>query len=142
MSRHNVTRKILLMFWCFCVLVTSRAYALNLDKLNSLFLSQDYKAAILEGEKILAAKGTSSDLDELYYILGLSYMRDANYLRASDIFEIIINEYKNSPLKEDATLSLADTYFLRQDFDKAEALYKEIINSNPRTKLRQKFIIG
>jgi len=114
----------------------SKSYALDLDKLNSSFLSGDYKGAIAEGERILAAKQSSSDLDQLYYILGLSYMRDGNLLRASDIFEIIINEYKKSPLKEEAELGLADTYFLRQDFEKAQAHYKEIIDSNPGTKLK------
>jgi tetratricopeptide (TPR) repeat protein len=114
----------------------SFVYAFNLDKLKSSFLNGDYKAAILEGEKILATKDSSSDSDQLYYILGLSYMKDANYLRASDIFEIIINEYKNSPLKEYAKLGLADTYFLMQDFDKAQIYYKDIINSNPDTKLK------
>lgn len=115
---------------------TRACYSFNLDKLKSSFLSGDYKSVISEGEKILAGKISSGGLDELYYILGLSYMKDGNLLRASDIFEIILSEYKNSLLKEYAKLGLADTYFLRQDFNKAEADYKDIINSNPDTKLK------
>jgi len=55
-------------------------------------------------------------LDELYYLLSLSYLKDGNYLRASDIFEIILREFKGSRFKEDALLALGDTYFLRGDY--------------------------
>jgi tetratricopeptide (TPR) repeat protein len=112
------------------------AYALNLDKLKIHFLEGDYKAAVLEGEKILADAGHSRGLDELYYILGLSYMKNGNYLRASDIFEIILKEFKDSEFKEEAKLGLGDTYFLREDFRAAEGCYKELIASNPYSKLK------
>ncbi|MBN1913662.1 MAG: hypothetical protein JW788_04610 [Candidatus Omnitrophica bacterium] len=51
------------------------------------YLSGDYKAAISEGEKILAQAKDQDGLDELYYILALSYMKEGNYLRASDILK-------------------------------------------------------
>ena len=111
-------------------------YALNLDKAKVYFLKGDYKQSILEGEKILANVGQSRDLDQLYYILGLSYMKDGNYLRASDIFEIILKEFKESKFKEEAKLGLADTYFLRSDYNKAQGCYKELMDENPRTRLR------
>lgn len=133
------TLKFLVLKFVFALLAlrfTPACYALNLDKIKALYLSLDYKGAILEGEKMLATNPPSSQLQELYYLLGLSYMKDGNLLRASDIFEIIINEYKNSLLKEDAKLSLADTFFLRGDLQKAQAGYKEIIESNPNSKLK------
>jgi len=110
-------------------------YALDLDRIKTYFLSGDYKSAIAEGENILASPGDSAHLDELYYILGLSYLKDGNYLRASDIFEIILKEFKDSAFKEEAKLGLGDTYFLRGDFAKAQDYYKELISSNPHTKL-------
>ena len=83
------------------------AYALDLDKLKAYFLSGDYKSAITEGERVLAKVEDSGPIDELYYILGLSYLKDGNYLRASDIFEIILNECKGSHFKDDAILRLS-----------------------------------
>lgn len=119
------------------VLSVRPGYCLNLDKLKVYFLRGDYKSAILEGERALANYSTHpAHLDELYYILGLSYLKDDNYLRASDIFEIIIDEFKGSPLREDAKLGLGDTYFLRGDYDKAERYYQEILKANSRTKLK------
>ena len=116
--------------------VFSNAYALNLDKMRNYFLSGDYDSSINEGEKILAGSSYPQDIDELYYLLGLSYLKDGNFLRASDIFEIILKEFKNSAFGDQAKLGLGDTYFLRGDFLEAGACYKELISSNPSTKLK------
>jgi len=114
----------------------STAYALNLDKLKIYFLQGDYKSAIIEGEKIIAGTGQSYGADELYYILGLSYLKDENFLRASDIFEIILKEFKESKFKEQAKLGLSDAYFLKGDFDKAQGYLLDLINTNPDTKFK------
>jgi tetratricopeptide (TPR) repeat protein len=90
----------------------------------------------LEGEKILAKAGDDAyNLEELYYTLSLSYLKDGNYLRASDIFEIIIKEFKDGKFKEEAILGLGDTYFLRGDFSRAESRYKELLNIRSRSEL-------
>jgi len=134
-SRPVIWSGILFLF-AFYLLFVYKSYALNLDKVKVYFLEGDYKSAILEGEKILASYRQASDLDELYYILGLSYLKDGNFLRASDIFEIILKEFKNSTFKEEAKLGLGDTYFLRGGYGQAEGHYKELIDNNPRTKLK------
>ena len=128
---------IALVAWCIVVLATPTfSSALNLDKVKVDFLNGDYKAAIFEGERILANSRHSSDLDELYYLLGLSYTREGNYLRASDIFEIILREFKASKFKDEAKLGLGDSYLLRGELDKAAGVYEELISDNPGTKLR------
>jgi tetratricopeptide (TPR) repeat protein len=63
-------------------------------------------------------------------------MKDGNYLRASDIFEIILKEFPDSPIKEEAKLGLGDSYFLSGDWDRAQGYYKELIETNPGTKLK------
>ena len=131
----KLNRHILLM----CALVVfflSFAYGASLDTMKVYFLSADYKAAILEGEKLLAGAKDSSGLDELYYLLGLSYLKDGNYLRASDIFEIMLYEIKPNRFKEEAKLALGDTYLLRKDPGKAQEYYLALLQANPVTKLR------
>ncbi|MCX5711325.1 MAG: SPOR domain-containing protein [Candidatus Omnitrophica bacterium] len=118
--------------------ITSQAYALNLDTIKVYYMKGDYKSAITEGERTLSRAGNSDGLDELYYILGLSYLRDGNYLRASDIFEIILNEFKSSKLQEEARLGLGDAAFLSGDMDKAQGIYEGILNSNAPIKLKAK----
>ncbi len=120
----------------FIILACGSAWALNLDNLKLHFLSGDFKLAILEGERVLASATAADTLDELYYILGLSYIKDGNYLRASDIFEIIINEIKGSRLKEEARLGLGDSYLLRGDFDRSLSIYRELLNSNPQARFK------
>lgn len=100
------------------------SYALNLDKVKINFLGANYPAAIKEGEKLLAQGNTGSEnMDELYYLLGLSYLESGNYLRASDIFEIILKEFKFSLFKDEARIGLGDSYFKKGDLDRARAQY-------------------
>ncbi|MDD5553709.1 MAG: SPOR domain-containing protein [Candidatus Omnitrophica bacterium] len=111
------------------------AYALNIDKVKAGYLSGDYKAAIIEGEKILAGASHDPEADELYYFLGLSYLKDGNYLRASDIFEIIKDEFKSSRFKDEAGMGLADVLFLKGDYDKAQEHYSALLrNSGAKLK--------
>ncbi len=126
--------KIILIVLAACFIISvGTGYCLDLDKIKSCYLRGDYKSAITEGEKMMANTRVSSHSDELYYFLGLSYSRDGNYLRASDIFEIILNEFKDSILKDDAVLGLGDTYFLRGDYKKAKQYYSGLLG-NARLK--------
>lgn len=111
-------------------------FALNLDKVKIHILKEEYGLAIIEGEKILAVTEFSKDFDELHYLLALSYMKEGNLLRASDIFEIIINEFEDSKFKDEAKLGLGDTYFLREDFLKAKGQYESLLDNSPNTKLK------
>jgi len=121
---------------CAYVFGITNAYAFDLEKIKVSFLKGDYKSAIIEGEKILAQDAHPGNIDELYYILGLSYLKDGNYLRASDIFEIILRELKDSKFREGAELGLGDSYFLRGDFDTARKYYEELIASTGNVKLK------
>ena len=111
----------------FAIRLIPAACGMNLDKPKFYFLKGDYKKAIKEGERMLAQAGKDSrGLNELYYILGVSYMKDGNLLRASDIFEIILRESRSSEFRTEAEIGLADTYFLRGDYATAEKHYKQM----------------
>jgi len=131
----SAMHRIIFYLLSFILLSFTFSYALNLDTLKTYFLGGDYKAAITEGERIMADAEEAPDLDELYYILGVSYLKDGNYLRASDIFEIILKEFKGSVFSPDAKLGLGDTYFLRQDYVKAKAHYQELLNESDNGRL-------
>ncbi len=129
-------RKIYLsIFFIFCF--SLNAFALDLQKINTYFLNGDYKAAITEGERAMAISSSySKELDELYIVLGLSYLKDGNYLRASDIFEIIVNEFKSSRFKEEAMLGLADAYYLKGEFSRAGSYCNDLLDKYPGSKFK------
>lgn len=110
-------------------------YCRDLEAVRLNFLKGDYKSAIAEGEKILAGERFFVGCDKLYYLMGLSYLKEGNYLRASDIFEIIIKEFPGSRFKEEAELSLGDAYFYMGNYAKARSYYRGLLDKNPRTRL-------
>ena len=114
----------------FCIVPSASGLCLDLSRLNRYFLQGDYKAAIIEGEKILATQEHSQGEDELYYLLGLSYLKDGNYLRASDIFEIIQHEFKYSRYKDDAKMSQGDVYMLLGKYPQAQECYESLLESS------------
>jgi tetratricopeptide (TPR) repeat protein len=127
---------VLFLVCCLALGTLAEAYALDIDHLKAIFIGGDYKTAIVEGEKLLADTDKNYDADELYYILGLSYLKDGNYLRASDIFEIIINEFKRSRYAPEARLGLADSYFFRGDLQKAKKGYLELSLDKGASRLK------
>lgn len=118
--------KIVIIFILFCIVFPFNAFALNLDKAEAYFLSEDYFSAIDECEALLARYKDPRELDRLYYILGISYMKAGNLLRAGDIFDIIINEYPHSELAADAYVSRGDVYMLAGDLQRARESYAYI----------------
>ncbi len=112
------------------------SFALNLDRIKTFFLNGQYDEAVKEGENILSRQEYSPSMDELYYLLGLSYLKEGNFLRASDIFEIILREFKESGFKAEALLGLGDTYLLRGDLQSAEQQYRSILEKYPESGLK------
>ncbi|MFA5438024.1 MAG: MiaB/RimO family radical SAM methylthiotransferase [Candidatus Omnitrophota bacterium] len=118
---------------CFFFFFFSHAYALNIERVKVYYLTQDYKGAIQEGNRLIAEDRYSS---ELYYFLGLSYLKDGQYTKAAESFKVVINNLKESRLKEEARIGLADTYLLRGDYNNAKNIYNELLAGNPRTKFK------
>jgi len=118
---------------CFLFLILSQAYALNIDQVKINFLSGNYKLAINEAKRIISEDGYSS---ELYYFLGLSYLKEGEYQMAADSFRFVINNFKDPKFKEESRIGLADTYLLRGDFNNASSIYRDLLSENPRTKFK------
>lgn len=115
----------------------AQSHALDLEKPKAYFLAGNYNAAIEEGERALSStREDAPGLDELYYILGLSYLKDGRYLRASDIFEIVLKEFKDSKFSDEAKMGLGDSYFLRGDYPAAQGHYLELLKNSPMVSLR------
>jgi len=128
-------KKFIICAFFLSISLFSSAFALDLRNIKTAFLKKDYKAAIQEGEKLIATAQGPQGLEELYYILGVSYLKEENYLRASDIFEIIIKEYNDSAFYEEASLGLGDTFFLRGKITQAKETYERLLISLKKKSL-------
>jgi len=117
------------------VIFVNSGHCLNLDKIKAAYLNGEYKIAISEGEKILLTSVNHAGFDELYYYLGLSYLKDSNYVRADDMFGRVIAEFKDGRFSSQSKLALGDTYFMQGEFEKAEGLYNELLDTQD-TKLK------
>lgn len=134
-GHSNIGILIFFGIWCLGFRI-SAVYAFDLTPAKTAYLRGDYKGAIDEGERLMATVGMHTPgLDELYYLMGLSYMKSGNCLRASDIFEIILKEFPDSSRKEEALLGIADSYFLRDQYEQAERAYKMFIDQYPHSRL-------
>jgi tetratricopeptide (TPR) repeat protein len=127
---------LLLVPGCLLLVTATQSHALNLDKANEYFLKGDYENSITECEKILAQGKRSKDLDELYFLLGLSYMKSGDYLRSYDVFQIIIEEFPASRYKEQTLLGQADIDFLKSDYYVALIKYKQAFKLSTDSELK------
>lgn len=128
--------KIVLLSLAFGLLLAGTARALDLTSAKSYFLNADYAASIKECEKILAQTNYSPEMDSVYYILGLSYLKEGNYLRAEDIFEIIIEEFPKSSFIPNALLSWGDAAFLRGNYTQARTRYQGLLKEPSYRQMR------
>ena len=117
------------------VFFAGAGYCLNLDKIKAAYLNGEYQAAVSEGEKILLTSVNHTGFDELYYYLGLSYLKDSNFIRSADMFSRILNEFANGKYRSQAQLALGDVYFLQGDFEKAKSAY-EALTTDSDQKLK------
>jgi len=126
----------LIVICCLVIGFISPVYASKLDKIKIYLFQGDYKSAIIEGEKLMAQGKHAAGEDELYYLLGICYLKDNNFLRAADIFEIILHEFKDSKFNDDAQVALGDVYFLKGEYEKAQGCYEESLKADAARLLR------
>ncbi|MEW6009591.1 MAG: SPOR domain-containing protein [Candidatus Omnitrophota bacterium] len=127
----NFGNWVLFVIWCLLFGICTNAYAQTLNEAEIQYLRGDYKASIQTLEKILAQEVDKESSVRVYYLLGLSYLKEANYLRAGDCFDIIVKEYKNSNLAQHALIKLIDIDLLKGDCKKAKEDCQNFLNRYP-----------
>ena len=59
-------------------------------------------------------------------------MSEKNYVRAVELYNKLRDTYPFSPYTVDAELSLADAYYLDEDYEQAAETYKDFESLHPR----------
>lgn len=110
------------------------SWAVNLDTLKADFLQGNYRRVILEGQA-QAGRFNIQGVDELNYLLGLSYLKEDKLGQAQDCFRRILSN-PISKFKEQAAVASADAYLIKGQFQDAEDIYNKLLEDNPNTILR------
>lgn len=108
--------------------------AANLDTLKADFLRGNYRRVILEAEA-QAGRFNIQGVDELNYLIGLSYLKVDKLEEAQDCFRRILNN-PIGKFKEQAALASADVYLIKGRFQDAEEIYNKLLEDNPDTSLK------
>ncbi|UCH12731.1 MAG: SPOR domain-containing protein [Candidatus Omnitrophota bacterium] len=125
----NYKLQILLLAICCLLLVTLDVHASETtDSVWSYFLKCDYKKAISEANKAEEARA--------HYIMGLSYIKLGKPSHAREHFRFILDMYPLIDVKEEIILSIADSYFLEGDFQKAATEYTNFLKNFQSSGLR------
>jgi tetratricopeptide (TPR) repeat protein len=107
---------------------TASAKQTMTQKAWTYYIKGDYKKAvdtcrILARDRFLGEEGR--------YIMGLSFLKLRNYQQARENFKFVIENYRDSDIKEQLFLGVADSYYLQGDYDKAESYYKSLLRDFP-----------
>lgn len=100
---------------------------------EALFEVRKYPESVANFEKFLAmpAARETDVYNFANYALGYSAFRDDKYTKAATYFERFLRgDEKDQNTINDATLRLADSYFVNRQFDRALAEYNKIIARN------------
>ena len=99
----------------------------TLDDAWTYFLEGDYRKCIKKCEK----RGGS----QAHYIMGLSYLKLGKPSQARRHLIFILDTYPHADIKEEAALSIADSYFLEADYGNAAIKYTDFLNRFPASGL-------
>ena len=122
----------LIIFGIFVFPVASRAA--NLDTLKADFLQGNYRRVALEAQAQIGGFNIHG-VDELSYLLGLSYLKENKLDQAQECFQRVIN-HPPGKFKEQAFLASADVYLIKGKFQDAENIYNKLLEDNPSINLK------
>jgi len=105
-----------------------------MEDVNTLFLKEDYSAFIRETEtEVGRIKLARKEKKEVFYLMGLSYMKLGSFVKARASFSDILG-MKGEEFDEDAHIGIADSYFHEKNYVKAIKSYKTILNMYPESE--------
>ena len=99
------------------------AYSFSLIDAQKDYLYGNYEEAIHKA-KIL------KKTPDVLYFLGLAHTKMGNYSKARGYLQRLIKNYSRSKFYSQGLVKLADTYFLEDNLEKANQLFKEIEKKN------------
>ncbi|MBN3038303.1 MAG: SPOR domain-containing protein [Candidatus Omnitrophica bacterium] len=127
----------LVIFVIFCLIgfFEGSLFADAFRDIEALILKDSYNQAAKECIDIISGKYNSSIKAKAHYLLGLCLLKQGKYEQARKQFSNVVNRYFRSQYYDDASLGIADSYFISGECAQASNLYKEFLRDFPRSEL-------
>lgn len=101
--------------------------AVSLADVEALMLKDAYNQAAGKCKDILAGNSRRTIKAKAHYLRGLCLLKLGEYVQAREHFETILRCFANSGFGDEASLSIADSYLLAQEYPEAEKRYAEFL---------------
>jgi tetratricopeptide (TPR) repeat protein len=120
MAKNNYFGSLILAaILCLCPFTS---FAVGLDEAYQDYIYGNYQDAI--------DKAKLEESDKAFYLIGLCYMKLDDNDQAREFLTQAITSASNTAMKEKAQISIADTYFLEEDFVNAGKKYHQLLDNN------------
>lgn len=106
-----------------------------LTKIETLILQDCYSEAAGECKKLLVHHHQDKVRAKASYLLGLCQLKENEFLAARENFKIVLRNSAGSKFRDDASLGIADSYFLAGEFAQAESSYVQFMRDFPGSPL-------
>lgn len=129
-------RRISLIIGLVCFFSSGNVFALNsvLKEAEIFILRERYLDAARECEKVLK-NSSGDDTEKACYFLGLCLLKQSQYEKARDNFEIIARKFSRGSFYDDAMLGIAEAYFQEGEFKEAHKRYAKFLHACPDSEL-------
>ncbi|MFH1045703.1 MAG: SPOR domain-containing protein [Candidatus Omnitrophota bacterium] len=103
--------------------------------IEKLMLKDDYQLAAQACERILSSNYRSTTKVKAHYLLGLCLLKQSKFESAREQFDTVLRGFSTSPYGDDASLSIAHSYFLDGNCSQAATNYNQFLIDYPRSEL-------
>lgn len=106
------------------------------NRVPVLFLKGDHQSSAAAGLRTLSLSGVTAETDEVFYLSGLSCLKNGDYANAAKLFNKVIKDFRRSEYIDEARIGLADSMYLKGDITGARKKYEQFLVARPSSGLK------
>lgn len=114
-----------------CALVEAGAAGSSLERLEGLFLEENYAKTVSEADRLIALTGSAPEKEELHYLKALALIKEGRFRDSRNCFEGMLLGFPRGRRLFDAKVGIGDTYYLEGDYAAAIRIYEDIMKEYP-----------
>jgi len=105
-----------------------------LTDIQTAIIQEDYSKSEMLAQEYIKSNPAKENLNEALYYLGLSQLRLAHYQQAKETFKQLQTAADKGTFYDKASIGLADTFLLNEQYPEALAEAQRILSKSPRSE--------